>query len=254
MKSAKIKAFTLIELLVVISIIAILAAILFPVFAKAKEAAQRTACLSNARQIGQAIGMYVSDHDSLFPIFYDYDSHPPTGFPGHKGVEVELYPYTQGKNIFKCPLDFGGAYSQQDVPGSHSYWDAYGSSYHFTKCMFSVVAGESSRNETIFDYTAMVNESQITSPAETRIIRDEMFPIFDNRNTPNACDRYGYDCPAPYNYYARWHSAGSNMIFADFHAKNISGTAGFDDALIDPEGHRTADPHPTEGNYYWACD
>ncbi|MEQ1935241.1 MAG: prepilin-type N-terminal cleavage/methylation domain-containing protein, partial [Fimbriimonadaceae bacterium] len=56
-------AFTLIELLVVIAIIAILAAILFPVFAQAKEAAKRTACLSNARQIGMSVKMYLGDND-----------------------------------------------------------------------------------------------------------------------------------------------------------------------------------------------
>ena len=63
------KAFTLIELLVVIAIIAILAAILFPVFAQAKEAAKRTACLSNAKQIALSQKMYSGDNDDVLPIF-----------------------------------------------------------------------------------------------------------------------------------------------------------------------------------------
>ena len=59
--------FTLIELLVVIAIIAILAAILFPVFAQAREKARQSACLSNTRQIGTALSMYIQDYDEMTP-------------------------------------------------------------------------------------------------------------------------------------------------------------------------------------------
>src|SRR5262249_45585266 len=67
------RGFTLIELLVVIAIIAILAAILFPVFAQAREMARRTACISNNRQIGLGINMYVQDYDEIYcPYFSGY--------------------------------------------------------------------------------------------------------------------------------------------------------------------------------------
>ena len=69
------KGFTLIELLVVIAIIAILAAILFPVFARARRAAQKTSCLSNLKQIGNAIHMYIQDWDSRFPMTQGFQTN-----------------------------------------------------------------------------------------------------------------------------------------------------------------------------------
>ncbi len=100
------RAFTLIELLVVIAIIAILAAILFPVFANAREKAREVACISNLRQIGTAVRMYVQDYDETFPIFHAYNtaaSGAAPGKPGHKGVEDEIMPYSKNTGIFKCP-------------------------------------------------------------------------------------------------------------------------------------------------------
>src|SRR5688572_3228503 len=80
------KGFTLIELLVVIAIIAILAAILFPVFAQAREAARKTACMNNTKQLATAVAMYTQDFDELFApnkyiqgatIYSFYDLHTP---------------------------------------------------------------------------------------------------------------------------------------------------------------------------------
>src|SRR5688572_16135270 len=76
----KTSGFTRIELLVVIAIIAILAAILFPVFARAREAARKTQCISNVRQLGMAIMQYVQDYDERFPPRYPNPAAGP-GFP-----------------------------------------------------------------------------------------------------------------------------------------------------------------------------
>jgi prepilin-type N-terminal cleavage/methylation domain-containing protein len=79
-RSGRRSAFTLIELLVVITIIAILAAILFPVFARIKESAKKSACLSNMRQIGTAFSLYLSDWDERMPDRRDLKSSLPGGY------------------------------------------------------------------------------------------------------------------------------------------------------------------------------
>jgi prepilin-type N-terminal cleavage/methylation domain-containing protein/prepilin-type processing-associated H-X9-DG protein len=94
-------AFTLIELLVVISIIAILAAILFPVFAQAREAAKKTACLSNVKQIDLALLMYVNDSDDQAPTPAEVYT------PVNDVVDYWqlIMPYVKGQDLFFCPDD-----------------------------------------------------------------------------------------------------------------------------------------------------
>ena len=150
MRSAKtMSAFTLIELLVVIAIIAILAAILFPVFAQAREKARATACLSNTKQMGLALAMYRQDYDEVNARYrtcpdtpadsfcygasttkssgpneswwapYDTDLGPePTPLPqNYQGLRAGfLQPYVKNQQIFRCP-----SYSQGQVGYAMSY-------------------------------------------------------------------------------------------------------------------------------------
>ncbi len=247
--------FTLIELLVVIAIIAILAAILFPVFAQAKEAAKKTACVSNARQIGLALKMYLSDNDDAMPIFHAYNSNPAPWQAGHKGIEGVLLPYSANKEIFKSPMDNGSPFMNADVPGAGTYWKAYGSSYRFTQCMFTKVPGYSSQNNLPLAQSQNVTETMTEFPAETRAIRLEMFPFFSKSADAN-CAKYGYDCPPPYNYFQKWGSTGGSMIFVDGHAKHIASAGAFDESRVNPAGNRSGEPNATSwsGTWYGICD
>jgi prepilin-type N-terminal cleavage/methylation domain-containing protein len=114
--------FTLIELLVVIAIIAILAAILFPVFARAREQARRSSCLSNMKQIGLGLAMYMQDYDQTFP---------PGGLKVWEVTKkdqrnllaIQLQPYTKNDGIFRCPSDTGWGNFKPTLA------QAFGSSY-----------------------------------------------------------------------------------------------------------------------------
>src|SRR5438046_381782 len=112
------RAFTLIELLVVIAIIAILAAILFPVFAQARESARMSACLSNEKQIGNGLMMYLQDYDERLPAAdwgNAYVGPPFTAFAFGKGAGAGpptwadvFQPYVKNLKVMKCPSDGSG--------------------------------------------------------------------------------------------------------------------------------------------------
>lgn len=104
MNNSKKSAFTLIELLVVIAIIAILAAILFPVFAQARDKARQTSCLSNTKQMGLGITMYAQDYDETYPQAYWY-ANDLNGANGYNQWSGLIQPYVKNTALFVCPSD-----------------------------------------------------------------------------------------------------------------------------------------------------
>ncbi len=103
-RSARPSAFTLIELLVVIAIIAILAAILFPVFARARENARRSSCQSNLKQIGLGMIQYIQDYDERFPLGAQTTAAAATAGTPYGWADA-LQPYLKSTQIFQCPSE-----------------------------------------------------------------------------------------------------------------------------------------------------
>ncbi len=112
------RAFTLIELLVVIAIIAILAAILFPVFAQARESARRTTCANNMKQVTMGLLMYAQDYDETFP-YQDGDRCPYANDPRAQWINA-VTPYTKNAQIWWCPS--ARRQSSAGNNGDSNYW------------------------------------------------------------------------------------------------------------------------------------
>lgn len=173
-RSANIIAFTLVELLVVIAMVAILAAILMPVFAQAREKARQTACLSNLKQLSLANALYLQDYEA-FPAFSYVTA----------GQQIRWYnllePYTRNQPLFTCPslphLRFGRNMG-------------YGYNYQYL--------GNSRTN----CYNVPVTESQIETPAATIAIADSQGTgtrLCDN-DDPSDPDYLNLDCLGNHGY------------------------------------------------------
>lgn len=150
--------FTLIELLVVIAIIAILAAILFPVFARAREKARSTRCVANLKQIGVAVRMYMDDYDGYFPWGIDpADKNLPEIWAGYPAFQAMLPymplmhtlvdPYVKNSEVWHCASDKGFDILEDvglPLPAHPSCFATFGTSYLYrTEITFRQASQES---------------------------------------------------------------------------------------------------------------
>lgn len=184
MISKKNQAFTLIELLVVIAIIAILAAILFPVFAQAREKARQTSCLSNIKQTSLALISYTVDYDEVMPIAFPHIAPINGGNSYDEPWDSQLQPYIKSVQIFTCPSDAVPRLSAASVP----WWDgsfkskAIERSYAYmghiaTQQGISGGYGTRDPNTGMSDWGASPTKiATISSPAETIAIVENWSP------------------------------------------------------------------------------
>jgi prepilin-type N-terminal cleavage/methylation domain-containing protein/prepilin-type processing-associated H-X9-DG protein len=197
--------FTLIELLVVIAIIAILAAILFPVFARARAKANATACLSNVKQLTLACMMYSSDYDDMVTPAASGWNTEPTWMP-------ILYPYVNSYQVYVCPGTgkvYGNQFGRELVPGSTT---VYFSCYYGLNADSSNMCGTAPSS---YSPRSCLSYPKIPVPAETILLCETgngWGPYWDNPYTS------GIQILAP-------HNGTSNYGFCDGHAKALKPTA-----------------------------
>jgi prepilin-type N-terminal cleavage/methylation domain-containing protein/prepilin-type processing-associated H-X9-DG protein len=196
------RGFTLIELLVVIAIIAILAAILFPVFAKAREKARQTSCLSNVKQITLGALMYAGDYDEcLFGHIQGTRNtfYPPAGL--FLNWPQQVYPYVKNQQLFTCPSNPAGLWVYH--PTTRDYYFGYGMNYWMT----------------YYYYYATGAFSYIKTPAETIWFTDcdyyVVYPTYYLYTYPTNTT-YGQSGVARLQLR---HNDGVNVSFVDGHAK-----------------------------------
>ena len=228
-KTSARKGFTLIELLVVIAIIAILAAILFPVFAQAREKARSIACLSNCRQIGTALFMYIQDYDEKYP-----QEHPATSNPvvddSTAQLEAEDYgspfdkilPYVASKNSSRTQLYV--CLSDPD-PHGKAILDSSGN------CLSNGAPPPGPLSSSIINayYLFGATLAQIPTPAQSIYIVERRS---DGNKSTDFCDVHYHpwlsevelpanssDTTNPVALAGKRHTGGSNYVYADGHVK-----------------------------------
>lgn len=216
--------FTLIELLVVIAIIAILAAILFPVFQKVRENARRTACLSNEKQLGLAFIQYNQDADELFPGSDNYGS----GWVGR------IYPYVKSTGLLKCPdaKDLGLTGTQLPLSYIANRF-ILNPTYSQVTRPLSLAQMPASATTVLLYEGDIANDGGGTptyknsyDPAQTDDVNSlASFGIHDTNSAPIATARHSQGGPAGTNYtnpsVAGFTTGSDNYLLADGHAKYI---------------------------------
>jgi len=214
------KGFTLIELLVVIAIIAILAAILFPVFAKAREAARKTQCVSNLRQMGTALLMYAQDYDETYPNRRFASAASPKGDDVYSWRTV-IQPYVKNRQLFTCPSNP----SNQTASTDPSFKISYAGNFNYgdqprpgSPQVFSVLGNGLFGNSLSpgVSMAAVPAPSQLISVVEIYRVPYVTFMI-DIRGTTDSL------VPQPYYEKSLFtgHNGTSNYLFADGHVKAL---------------------------------
>lgn len=214
--STKSQGFTLIELLVVISIIAILASILFPVFTQAKASAKQSVCLSNMKQIGTSMVLYLSDNDDRLPDrrdlkasmgFRPWTSWPATD-PRCGWAEEVLSPYTKSKGIWACPSSVKTTIGEtvQVKQADSNYW-----MWRFDR-IDPIVPLDSFWGKTVQQAVEDLNTANNTaigqpiSDVDTELVVDPYFP----KNVASVSTNLKG---------LAVHRGGKNRLFLDFHGK-----------------------------------
>jgi prepilin-type N-terminal cleavage/methylation domain-containing protein/prepilin-type processing-associated H-X9-DG protein len=219
--------FTLIELLVVIAIIAILAAILFPVFARARENARRASCQSNLKQIGLGIIQYIQDYDEKYPIANSYGGGQPVSgafIPANQNNYYDpswnygtwravIQPYVKSTQLFACP-------SSPSSKVGIIYRDASGKDVAYPDCLsygineYIIQVGDSNGARS-FSAAGINGVSLIPMAADANL---QCFPDMARVLNANTTDN-PFDAPRTPDPTKVRHLNGSNILFADGHVK-----------------------------------